>query len=180
MLRFDRKWQNYIKQLSFNKKFKKMWSYNQNWENKELLQECDSVFYSSLYIQCQVFAWCLINIPLKNELGTSLVVQWLTLCSSTAGGASSVPGWWTHILHDLWHGHKVNLTNKNLKIVKNEHNKCEKLLSLKEMQMKLCMAYYFPLAKLANSLIKIVCFFFFKFFEEGYSWHIINSLFKNV
>ena len=58
------------------------------------------MFYSSLYIQCQVFARYLVNIHLKNE----------------------PPG-----------------------------NKCEKLLSRKEMQMKSCLAYHFPLAKLANT-----------------------------
>ena len=31
--------------------------------------------------------------------GTSLVVQWLRLCASTARGASSIPGWGTKIPH---------------------------------------------------------------------------------
>ena len=32
--------------------------------------------------------------------GTSLVVQWLGLGTSTAGGTGSIPGWRTNILHD--------------------------------------------------------------------------------
>ena len=34
----------------------------------------------------------------KNEVGTSLVVQWLRLCASTARGPGSIPGWGTKIL----------------------------------------------------------------------------------
>ena len=32
-------------------------------------------------------------------LGTSLAIQWLRLCVSTAGGMGSVPGWGARILH---------------------------------------------------------------------------------
>ena len=32
--------------------------------------------------------------------GTSLTVQWLGLCNSTAGGMGSIPGWGTKILSD--------------------------------------------------------------------------------
>ena len=35
----------------------------------------------------------------KNKKGTSLAVQWLRLCNSTAGGTGSIPGWGTNILH---------------------------------------------------------------------------------
>ena len=31
--------------------------------------------------------------------GTSLVVQWLRLCATTAGGMGSIPDWETKILH---------------------------------------------------------------------------------
>ena len=31
--------------------------------------------------------------------GTSLVVQWLSLCTPTAGGAGSIPGWGTKVPH---------------------------------------------------------------------------------
>ena len=39
-------------------------------------------------------------------IGTSLVVQWLRLHASTAGGAGSIPGWGTKIPHALWYGKK--------------------------------------------------------------------------
>ena len=38
--------------------------------------------------------------------GTSLMVQWLGPCTSTAGGMGSIPGWGTKILHVVWHGRK--------------------------------------------------------------------------
>ena len=38
--------------------------------------------------------------------GTSLVIQWLRLCASTAGGAGSIPGQGTDILHAAWCGQK--------------------------------------------------------------------------
>ena len=31
--------------------------------------------------------------------GTSLVIQWLRHCASTAGGTGLIPGWGTKILH---------------------------------------------------------------------------------
>ena len=36
--------------------------------------------------------------------GTSLVVQWLRLQASIAGGAGSIPGQGTKILHAVQHG----------------------------------------------------------------------------
>ena len=36
---------------------------------------------------------------LRNNSGTSLVVQWLELCTSTAGGTGLIPGWGTKIPH---------------------------------------------------------------------------------
>ena len=45
---------------------------------------------------------------LKNDrLGTSLVVQWLGLWVSTAGGVGLIPGWGTKILHVAWHDQKL-------------------------------------------------------------------------
>ena len=35
----------------------------------------------------------------KRDMGTSLVVQWLGLCASTAGGTGLIPGQETQILH---------------------------------------------------------------------------------
>ena len=41
-----------------------------------------------------------------SERGTSLVVQWLRLYASTAGGTGSVPCQGTKILHVACHGQK--------------------------------------------------------------------------
>ena len=38
-----------------------------------------------------------------SKIGTSLVVQWLRLYASNAGGASSIPGWGTKIPHATGH-----------------------------------------------------------------------------
>ena len=43
---------------------------------------------------------------MKNPVGwggTSLAIQWLRLCASTAGGEGSIPGRGTKILHVMWH-----------------------------------------------------------------------------
>ena len=41
-----------------------------------------------------------ISLPIKARiLGTSLVVQWLRLCTSNAGDAALIPGWGTKIPH---------------------------------------------------------------------------------
>ena len=40
-------------------------------------------------------------------MGTSLVVQWLRLCFSTAGGTSLIPGQGAEITHAMWRG-KIN------------------------------------------------------------------------
>ena len=42
----------------------------------------------------------------KSSSGTSLAVQWLRLHASTAGGAGSIPGWGTKILHAVRRGQK--------------------------------------------------------------------------
>ena len=42
----------------------------------------------------------------KLYLGTSLVVQGLRLCASTARGMGSSPGWGTKILHAAWSSQK--------------------------------------------------------------------------
>ena len=41
------------------------------------------------------------------RLGTSLVVQWLGLWASTAGGVGLIPGWGTKIPHAAWHDQKL-------------------------------------------------------------------------
>ena len=40
------------------------------------------------------------------QRGTSLVVQWLILCFSNAGGTGSIPGWGTKIPHAMQHSQK--------------------------------------------------------------------------
>ena len=44
-------------------------------------------------------ALCLVK---KVNRGTSLVVQWLRLCASTAGGTGLIPGQETKTLHAVW------------------------------------------------------------------------------
>jgi len=44
-------------------------------------------------------------------LGTSLAVQWIRLCISTAGGMGSIPGLETKISRAAWWGQKVFLRN---------------------------------------------------------------------
>ena len=39
--------------------------------------------------------------------GTSLAVQWLGHCTSTAGGMGLIPGWGTKILHATWCDQKI-------------------------------------------------------------------------
>ena len=34
--------------------------------------------------------------------GTSVVVQWLRLCTSTVGGVDSIPGWGTKVPQAMW------------------------------------------------------------------------------
>ena len=42
----------------------------------------------------------------KQPLGNSLVVQWLGLRASTAGGPGLIPSRGTEILYAAWHGQK--------------------------------------------------------------------------
>ena len=42
---------------------------------------------------------------IKIDLGIFLVVQWLRLCASTAGGVGLIPSWRTKILHVMGHGY---------------------------------------------------------------------------
>ena len=45
-------------------------------------------------------------------LQTSLAVQWLGLCASTARGTCSIPGGSTKILHAMWYGQKKKKKKK--------------------------------------------------------------------
>ena len=42
-------------------------------------------------------------------LRTSLVVQWLRLRGSNAGGVGSIPGWGTKIPHAAWSGQEIKI-----------------------------------------------------------------------
>ena len=42
----------------------------------------------------------------KSRLGTSLSIQWLSLCAPTGAGMGSVPRWGTKIPHATWHHQK--------------------------------------------------------------------------
>ena len=57
------------------------------------------------------------------SVGTSLVVQWLRLCASTAGGISLVPGQETKILHVSWGSQK-----KKVKVVGNKGHVCSSII----------------------------------------------------
>ena len=50
-------------------------------------------------------------------LGTSLVVQWLRFHSSSAGDASSIPGWGTKIRYAPMYGQKKKKKEKNCYII---------------------------------------------------------------
>ena len=54
-------------------------------------------------------------------MGTSLAVQRLRLCASTAGGAGSIPGWGTKIPHAVRRGQKVKKQNKSSDEKENTH-----------------------------------------------------------
>ena len=56
-----------------------------------------------------------------SQPGTSLVVQWLGLCASTARDMGSIPGWGTKIPHATWH---------SLPIAKKEFSKPSLLIPL--------------------------------------------------
>ena len=53
------------------------------------------------------------EIPIE---GTSLVVRWLRLQASNAGGARSTPGWGTKIPRAMRHGHKKEKKEKEIPI----------------------------------------------------------------
>ena len=48
----------------------------------------------------------------QSSVGTSLAVQWLGLCASTAGGTGSIPGQGTKIAHSAWRGQKKKRKKK--------------------------------------------------------------------
>ena len=67
-------------------------------------------FYFHLLAYLESLAFLLNNSP----SGTSLVVQWVRLCTSTAGGTSSIPGQGTEIPHAAWWPKQTNKETKML------------------------------------------------------------------
>ena len=59
----------------------------------------------------------------REEDGTSLVVQWLRLCASDAGGTGSIPGRGTKIPHAVQHGSPAAPPNEE----ETEHREVRKL-----------------------------------------------------
>ena len=55
-------------------------------------------------------------IILPPSLWTSLAVQWLGLCASTAGGMDSITGQGTKMLPASWHGHNNNSKIKRITV----------------------------------------------------------------
>ena len=47
------------------------------------------------------------------DLGTSLAVQWLKLHASNAGGAGSIPDWWTKIPHAVRRSQEIKKKEKD-------------------------------------------------------------------
>ena len=52
---------------------------------------------------------CFYKLSKNLKTGTSLVIQWLRLHASTAGGMASVPGWRTKIPHVTWGSQKKSM-----------------------------------------------------------------------
>ena len=66
-------------------------------------------------MSCKQIQLCLADNGIRHRSersGTSLAVQWLRLCTSSAGGAGSIPGQGTRILHAAWYGQKRKTEKK--------------------------------------------------------------------
>ena len=63
-------------------------------------------------------------VPKDHILGTSLVVQWLRLCTSTAGGTGSIPGWGSSSCFEVQPKKKKN--------IKRSHTVCFHLYDILE------------------------------------------------
>ena len=60
--------------------------------------------------KCFLKGWCWIW--KSYGIGTSLAVQWLRLCSSTAEDKGLIPGQGTKIPHATWHSQNIKIINK--------------------------------------------------------------------
>ena len=56
----------------------------------------------------------------KKQQGTSLVVQWLRLYTSKAGGTGLIPGWGTKIPYAMWHGQKIKRNSRRRRSSENQ------------------------------------------------------------
>ena len=63
----------------------------------------------SAYLVVCILSYRLLT--LYKEWETSLVVQWLRLHASTAGGMGSIPSWGSQIPHATWRGKKKKKDN---------------------------------------------------------------------
>ena len=64
-------------------------------------------FNLSTMIMVYYYNWNQIFLKIIKK-GPSLAVQWLRLCTSTAGGTGLIPGCKTKILHAVWQGQEIN------------------------------------------------------------------------
>ena len=70
---------------------------------------------SQISLTFKATAWTGRNSDLKSNPGTSLVVQWLRLRASDAGGRGSIPGPVTKISQALWCGHTLTKPSQGQK-----------------------------------------------------------------
>ena len=67
----------------------------------------------------------------KNKFnGTSLVVQCLRLCASTAGGMALIPGRGTKMPHATWHGQKKKKKFKFVGLINTDMSLDSTILSI--------------------------------------------------
>ena len=48
----------------------------------------------------------------QKEIGTSVAIQWLRLCTSSSGGTGLIPGWELKMPHAACHAHPPKKTDK--------------------------------------------------------------------
>ena len=90
------------------------------WEKVSAKDTFDKGLLSKIHIE-------LLN--LNNKDGASLLVQWLGLCTSTAGGVGLISGWGTKISHAAQCSKKTNKQKLNNKETNNQGKKQAKDLS---------------------------------------------------
>ena len=86
-------------------------------------------------------------------MGTSLVVHWLRLHASNAGGMGSIPGGGTKIPHAMWHGQKEKKKGLNKTYYENE-----KYIYIGKGQVKQNQVYFFS-AGFSDLTMLVFCLF---------------------